>query len=367
MFKSKLKKLSRTNEKTIRQTPSKATTLCSPPVLQPINIVNLNRSVSKDSTEHINLKAEDGTKSGVNRQQGAQNLVTRLKKRRTSKAVTVLTKILLTLGPVDRPSRPTKDTDPTTTSLAQVVKVSPPSPATLKKTFKTVTGKLANPKQANKIIALLKTQSDPLSTQVSMPNVHISVRGVCLLTTDDAIVPQTPPDSQSNTANKAEGVFSSRLQPSNQIVNLVTGLSVGTVLSAIAETSGLFDALAACTAGMIEGTVAHRNLIGIVPTDRISLWNYWWGFEIALPPPSIAHLEKVQSVSSTFLQLLIALTVAGGIVEILPFIKYLSSFLDMEWKAIVSQNQGRGVVMAATWVLPLAVVPRSWDFDPAPV
>ena len=34
----------------------------------------------------------------------------------------------------------------------------------------------------------------------------------------------------------------------------------------------------------------------------------------------------------------------------LQFIRYLSMYIDMEWKAIQQQNKGRGVVLAATWV-----------------
>jgi hypothetical protein len=32
------------------------------------------------------------------------------------------------------------------------------------------------------------------------------------------------------------------------------------------------------------------------------------------------------------------------------FIRYLSMYIDLEWKAIQQQNKGRGVVLAATWV-----------------
>ena len=39
----------------------------------------------------------------------------------------------------------------------------------------------------------------------------------------------------------------------------------------------------------------------------------------------------------------------------------------MEFSAIQSQNkEGQGVVLAATWLLPVALVPRPWDFPPPP-
>jgi hypothetical protein len=56
-----------------------------------------------------------------------------------------------------------------------------------------------------------------------------------------------------------------------------------------------------------------------------------------------------------------------GVREILPFIRYISQFIDFEFSAIKAQNRGKGVVCAATWIMPAAMVPRPWDFpDPPP-
>lgn len=46
--------------------------------------------------------------------------------------------------------------------------------------------------------------------------------------------------------------------------------------------------------------------------------------------------------------------------------RYISQFLDFQWNAINGQNKGKGVVCAATWVCPAALVPRSWDFPDPP-
>jgi hypothetical protein len=74
-------------------------------------------------------------------------------------------------------------------------------------------------------------------------------------------------------------------------------------------------------------------------------------------------------------------TMNGGVREILPFVRYISQFIDFEFNAIQSQNRGQGVVCAATWyvslltrkclvdvvasiirIMPAAMVPRPWDF-----
>ncbi len=64
------------------------------------------------------------------------------------------------------------------------------------------------------------------------------------------------------------------------------------------------------------------------------------------------------------------MAVGGGVPELLPFIKYISAFMEVEYKAIQAQGQGHGVCIAGTWFIPLALVPRPWDYPldgPAPV
>jgi hypothetical protein len=39
----------------------------------------------------------------------------------------------------------------------------------------------------------------------------------------------------------------------------------------------------------------------------------------------------------------------NGVREILPFVRYISQFVDFEFSAIKSQDKGQGVVCAATW------------------
>jgi hypothetical protein len=41
--------------------------------------------------------------------------------------------------------------------------------------------------------------------------------------------------------------------------------------------------------------------------------------------------------------------VNNGVREIVPFIRYISQFIDFEYNTIKSQDKGAGVVCAATW------------------
>lgn len=241
------------------------------PVLQPVNIVHLNRITTVEPASKPELKVGVATTPGANRQFGPPKLVARLMQRRTSKAVASLMHILLTLAPADVPSDISKESN----SVIHTVngsEFSCPLVSTSNKNFKNVTGQLTQPKEANKIIAILKAQPDPLSTRTPTRTAYVSVRGVCLETPDDAVLLTSRSDGRPDSAKEAEEVLSSRLEPSKGIVNLITGMSLGTVLGVMAQTTGLFDALATCTGEMIENTTAHRQLIGLVPTDRVSIW-----------------------------------------------------------------------------------------------
>ena len=41
--------------------------------------------------------------------------------------------------------------------------------------------------------------------------------------------------------------------------------------------------------------------------------------------------------------------IENGVREILPFIRYISQYVDFEFNTIKGQDKGKGVVCAATW------------------
>ncbi|GAA5840460.1 hypothetical protein JCM9279_007332 [Rhodotorula babjevae] len=142
-------------------------------------------------------------------------------------------------------------------------------------------------------------------------------------------------------------------------------LSPGALGALAGAKSGAFELLANLSGALVDKSGAHEGVYGL-PQDRVSVLVYWWGFEIALPPPAIRTLSSVASVQSSFFTFLQAFTLAGGAPELAPFVRYISSYCDMEWQAIRAQNRGKGVVLAATWLLPVALVPRPWDFPLRP-
>lgn len=120
--------------------------------------------------------------------------------------------------------------------------------------------------------------------------------------------------------------------------------------------------------GFATGKAFTPNHSGIFPpTDRMSVLTYWWGLELCLPPPTLEYLSTAHSISGSAVNFLTALSmIHQGVREILPFVRYISQFLDFEFNAIKGQNRGAGVVCAATWIMPAALVPRPWDFPLPP-
>ncbi|KAI0355654.1 hypothetical protein OH77DRAFT_1511500 [Trametes cingulata] len=148
------------------------------------------------------------------------------------------------------------------------------------------------------------------------------------------------------------------------------GLFSGALPSADAIVDGIEQVTPQLMAlGYATGKAILPSHAGIYPpTDRMSVITYWWGLEVVMPEPSVKYLSNVPSIAHTVINFLTALSVAnGGVREILPFVRYISQYLDAEWRSIQQADQGRGVVCAATWLMPAALVPRPWDFPQPPV
>lgn len=60
--------------------------------------------------------------------------------------------------------------------------------------------------------------------------------------------------------------------------------------------------------------------------------------------------QRAQSISNTVMNFLTAMSVMNdGVREILPFVRYFSQYIEVEWKSIKAQDHGKGVICAATW------------------
>ncbi|GJE94490.1 hypothetical protein PsYK624_106600 [Phanerochaete sordida] len=245
---------------------------------------------------------------------------------------------------------------------------------------------LLKPKSANRLIAHLRalpTESVNTAGEATAVGPAPPIRAVCLKVTDAEV------DSRHFTTAGVTSVYSASYTQlkdvfdNMELVDLVTAPNMG--LGASAEEPGLFSGAVPTAKTIIEGVeqvTPQLMALGYAtgkallpdhsgvhpPTDRMSVLTYWWGFEVCMPPASIQYLGNVPSIAHSAINILTALSVLNeGVREILPFVRYISTFIDTEYNMIKGQDQGKGVVCAATWLLPAALVPRPWDFTPAPI
>jgi hypothetical protein len=136
-------------------------------------------------------------------------------------------------------------------------------------------------------------------------------------------------------------------------------------------------------------------------TTNLSLYTTWWGYRLYLPPPVMAtlndnHLKttKRAAMITAALQwflnkvplMMMPPQVRGAIVllrRLTPLVGYIGVFVAWSWTKIAACNKGEllrsfasetfvdvcsphhhvgnGVVLTATWLLPVALIPMAWD------
>ncbi|KAF8906556.1 hypothetical protein CPB84DRAFT_1770080 [Gymnopilus junonius] len=260
-----------------------------------------------------------------------------------------------------------------------------------------IKSQLLEPDLANKLIAQLRQLpaiGEPSSHQASTRG---PIHAVCLDLTDmeehlqhfaKLTHPVDKPREISVEIVHLQDVMSASIEAlvnllnEMHIINLITspdfglgqpgdgdGLLAGAVPTAETVINGVRQLTPELMAlGYATGKAITPDHSGIYPpTDRMSVLTYWWGLELLLPPPSLAYLNDVKSISGAVVNFLTALSLMNeGVREILPFVRYIAQYVDFEFDSIKQQDKWRGVVCAATWIMPAAMVPRPWDFPSAP-
>ncbi|KAI0051901.1 hypothetical protein FA95DRAFT_1554134 [Auriscalpium vulgare] len=268
-----------------------------------------------------------------------------------------------------------------------LVKKAKPTQGVSRDVVNRVKTQLLAPKAANRVIAQLRAL--PAVDAPDAPNEGASnvlpIHAVCLPYTESETQEKhfSLLESAAATSSVATATLSSISSAfaDLRLVSLVSAPNFG--LGASAEAEGILAGAVPTAETIIEGAeqitpqlmaLGYATGKAVIPdhtgvyppTDRMSVLTYWWGLELVLPPPSIAYLDNTQSISHTVMNFLTALGMLNnGVREILPFVRYMSQFVDFEFNQIRGQDQGQGVVCAATWIMPAAMVPRPWDF-PAP-
>ncbi|KAF9286337.1 hypothetical protein BGZ68_003034 [Mortierella alpina] len=119
-------------------------------------------------------------------------------------------------------------------------------------------------------------------------------------------------------------------------------------------------------AATINSIKQQLALLKIPPIDVITASSFWWGFEIYVPHQCMAKLSRATNTSQIFFGFLGgALSGVPGLAALVPLSKIISAYVGLQWALIHAQDLGKGVILAGTWVLPVALAPRPWDFPGA--
>ncbi|KAJ3569317.1 hypothetical protein NP233_g5131 [Leucocoprinus birnbaumii] len=123
--------------------------------------------------------------------------------------------------------------------------------------------------------------------------------------------------------------------------------------------------------------------------DQLSIQCMWWGYRIYLPPPVLDILDDKQLEAARRAAMITAaltwffnnlpvytlpLPLRPTLLllqQIAPFLGSIGTFISWGWTMIKAYDQGYGVTLTATWLLPIALIPgtwfeRDWPISPPP-
>lgn len=125
------------------------------------------------------------------------------------------------------------------------------------------------------------------------------------------------------------------------------------------------------------------------PTKEVKIWIpsktaisfqvAWWGYRLWLPPP-VMHILDDKTLEASKRAAMIA-TALGWLINnipvtslppplipavvllkaVVPITGYIGGFIAWSWSQVKSFDKGSGVVLSATWLLPIALIPGSWE------
>ncbi|KAI1797700.1 hypothetical protein LXA43DRAFT_877374 [Ganoderma leucocontextum] len=119
--------------------------------------------------------------------------------------------------------------------------------------------------------------------------------------------------------------------------------------------------------------------VWVPSTTQLSLQVMWWGYRLWLPPPVLAMLDdkeieaaKLGAMLTTALTWILnnvpdsvfppTLRPALQLVKsLVPYLGYIGGFVAWSWSAIKGFDIGNGITLTATWLLPIALIPGTWE------
>ncbi|KAF9571358.1 hypothetical protein EC968_000674 [Mortierella alpina] len=92
---------------------------------------------------------------------------------------------------------------------------------------------------------------------------------------------------------------------------------------------------------------------------------FWWGYSIYLNRPWMSQLQRASNTSQVFYGFLCS--TIGSHPWLAALLPLISAWVGHQWSTMKAADKGRGVVVSATWVLPVALASKAWEDEDDPV
>ncbi|EJC98681.1 uncharacterized protein FOMMEDRAFT_161512 [Fomitiporia mediterranea MF3/22] len=128
----------------------------------------------------------------------------------------------------------------------------------------------------------------------------------------------------------------------------------------------------------------RERVVWVPSRTQISVQVLWWGYRIYLPPPvlhvlsnrTIETAKRAALLTAALTWLLENLPIATLppvlapaallLRALVPLLGMIGAFISWGWKATITFDKGNGVVLSATWLLPIVLVPGTWEDNEVP-
>ncbi|KAI8995300.1 hypothetical protein BD414DRAFT_236854 [Trametes punicea] len=145
-----------------------------------------------------------------------------------------------------------------------------------------------------------------------------------------------------------------------------------------------FSSGATSTSAPAKPKVLVEKRVWVPSTTKLSLQVMWWGYRLWLPPPVMNLLNdkeieaaKLGAMLTAALQWLLNNVPASALPptlqpalalvrSLVPYLGYIGGFVAWSWSAIRGFDVGNGVTLTATWLLPIALIPGTWENNDVP-
>ncbi|KAL0578695.1 hypothetical protein V5O48_003315 [Marasmius crinis-equi] len=120
-------------------------------------------------------------------------------------------------------------------------------------------------------------------------------------------------------------------------------------------------------------------------TTKLSVQALWWGYRLFLPPPVLDILsdeeleatKRVAMITSALTWFFANIPITAlplpmqpallMLQKLMPYLGYIGSLITWSWDTVKSFDTGHGVILSATWLLPVALIPGTWEAYDFPV